>query len=228
MVCVVVVGVGIVSSQMQATRLHCDIQRRTVHPFQCKQNPSRCTWFLVIWGQAYFLWVFPHAAVVVWLLRCVRLFETPRTAALQSPCPSPSPVVCPSSCPLHWWCHPAISSSDTLFSFCPQSFPASGTFPASRLFTPCHQAFSLPVVCLCRVCGSGGGEDQNTRVSASASVLPVNIQGWSPLRLTGFILLSKELSGVFSSTTVQRQLFFGILSSLQSSSHNLTWPLERP
>ena len=51
------------------------------------------------------------------------------------PCPSPSPEVCPMSCPLHWWCHPAISSFDTLFSFCPQSFSASGTFPVSQLFT---------------------------------------------------------------------------------------------
>ena len=92
------------------------------------------------------------------------------------PCPSPSPKVYPSSFSLHWWCHPAISSSDILFSFCPWSFPASGTFPMSHL------------------CSS---DDQNTGASASASVLPVNIQGWSPLRLTGLIaLLSKGLSGV--------------------------------
>ena len=84
------------------------------------------------------------------------------------PCASPSPEVCPSSCPLHWWCHPAISSSDALFSFCPQSFPASGTFPMSQLFMP---------------------DDQNTGVSASASVLPRSIQGWFPLRLTGLISL---------------------------------------
>ena len=108
------------------------------------------------------------------------------------PCPSPSPGVCPSSCSLHHWCHPAISSSDALFSFCPQSFPASGIFPMSWLFAP---------------------DDQNT--GASASVLPVNIQGWSPLRLTGLIsLLSKGLSGVFSSTTVRRHQFFGVLPSL--------------
>ena len=95
------------------------------------------------------------------------------------PCPSLFPGVCPSSCLLHQWCRPAILSSDALFSSCPQSFPAPGTFPMSRLFV---------------------SDDQNTRASASASVLPVNIQGWSPLRLTGFIsLLSKGLSGVFSS-----------------------------
>ena len=62
------------------------------------------------------------------------------------PCPSPSPEVCPSSCPLHWWCHPAISSSDAVFSFCPQSFPASGTFPMSQLFTwPKYWSFSFSI-----------------------------------------------------------------------------------
>ena len=123
-------------------------------------------------------------------------------------CPPPSPEVYPSSCPLHWWSHPAISSSDALFSFCPQSFPASGTFPMNQLFA------------------SG---DQNTGASASASVLPKSIQGWFPLRLTGLIsLLSKGLSRVFSSTTVRRHQFFDALPSLQSSSHNHTWPLGRP
>ena len=72
------------------------------------------------------------------------------------PCPSPSPRVCPSSCSLHQWCHPAISSTDALFSFCPRSFPALGTFPISHLFT---------------------SDDQHTGASASASLLPVNIQG---------------------------------------------------
>ena len=86
-------------------------------------------------------------------------------------------------------CRPAISTSDVLFFFCPQSFPTSGTFWMSGMFT---------------------SDDQNTVVSVS--VLPVNIQDWSPLRLTGLIsLLSKELSGVFSSTTVWRHPFFGIL-----------------
>ena len=99
------------------------------------------------------------------------------------------------------WCCPAISSSDAFFSFCPQSFTASVTFPMSCLFA---------------------SESQNTRASASESVLSVNIQGWSPLRLTGLIsLLSKGLSGVFSSTTDKRHQFFGILPSLQSSSHKL-------
>ena len=122
-------------------------------------------------------------------------------------CPSPPPEVCPSSCSLHRWCHLAISSSDTLFSFCLQSFPASGTFPMSHRFT---------------------SDDQNTGSSALASVLPVNIQSWSPLRLTGLIsLLSKGLSGIFSSTEVQRHQFFGVLPSLGSSSHNCVWSLWR-
>ena len=120
-------------------------------------------------------------------------------------CPSPSPGVCPSSCSLHWWCRSAISSSDT---FCPQPFPASGTFPTSHLFT---------------------SDDQNTGPSALASVLPVNIQGLSPLRLTDLIsLLSKGLSGVFSSTIAGRHQFFSVLPWLLSSSHNHMWPLGRP
>ena len=101
--------------------------------------------------------------------------------------------VCPSSCLLHQWCSPAISSSDDLF-FCPQSFPASRTFPMSHLFA---------------------SDDQTCEASASASIFPVNIQGWPSLRLTGWISLqSKGLSGVFSSTTVQRHQFFGALPSL--------------
>ena len=94
----------------------------------------------------------------------------------------PSPRVCPSSCSLQRWCCPAIFSSDALFSFCCRSFPASETFSMSHLFAT---------------------DDQNT--GASASVLPVNIQGWFPLRLTGLIFLqSRGLSGVFSSSTVER------------------------
>ena len=95
------------------------------------------------------------------------------------PCPSPSPGVCSNSCPLSWWCHPAISSPVTLFSFCLQSFLPSGSFPMSQLFTSCGQS---------------------TRASASASILPNNIQGWFPLGSTGLIsLLSKGLSRVFCS-----------------------------
>ena len=120
----------------------------------------------------------------------------------------PVPHQLPSWCPSHQWCHPTISSSVTLFAFCPQSFPVSRTFPMSRLFL------------------SG---DQNTGASALASVLPMSTQGWFLLRLTGMIsLLSKGLSGVFSSITFQRHQFFSVLFSLQSISHNHTWPMEKP
>ena len=119
----------------------------------------------------------------------------------------PSHWVCPSSCPLNQWCHPTISSSVTFF-FCPQSFPASGSFPMSWLFA------------------LGG---QQIGASASTSVFPVSSQGWFPLRLTGFIsLLSKGLSRVFSSTTVQKHQFFSALPSLRSNSHICTWLLEKP
>ena len=88
------------------------------------------------------------------------------------PCPSPLPEVCPSSCPLNLWCHPTISSSVTVFSFCLQSSPTSRSFPMSQLFA------------------SGA---QNIGAAASASILPKSIQGWFPLRLTGLIsLLSKD------------------------------------
>ena len=97
-------------------------------------------------------------------------------------CPSLSPRVCSNSCPLSLWCHPTISSSVIPFSSCLQSFRASGSFPMSQLFT-------------------SGGQS----IGASASILPMNIQEWFPLRLTGLIsLLSKELSRVFSSTTFQK------------------------
>ena len=122
------------------------------------------------------------------------------------PCTSPSPRVCPSSCPLTWWCHPTISSSVTSFSSCPQSFPASGSFPKSQLFT------------------SGS---QGIGASASTSVLPMNIQGWFPLGLTDLIsLLPKGLLWVFSSTTVWRHQFFDTQPFLWSNSHIHTWLLE--
>ena len=123
------------------------------------------------------------------------------------PCPSPSPGVCPTSRSLYHWCRPASSSSLTVFSFCPCSFPASGTFPMSHLFA---------------------SDDQNTGVSAPALIPPVNIQGRSPFRLTGLTSLqSKGPSRVFSNTTVQRHQFFGVLPSLQSTFHTWTWPLGR-
>ena len=124
------------------------------------------------------------------------------------PCPSPRPGVYSNSCPSSWWCHPAISSSVAPFSSCPESLPASGSFPVSQLFT-------------------WGG--QSIRVSASASVLPMNTQAWSPWGWTGWTSLqSKGLPRVFSNTTVQKHQFFGTQLSSQSNSHIHTWPLEKP
>ena len=123
-------------------------------------------------------------------------------------CPSPTPGVYPNPCPSSWWCPPAISSSIVPFSSCPQPLPASGSFPMNQLFA------------------SGG---QSTGVSASASVLPVNTQDWSPLGWTGWISLQpKGLSRVFSNTTVQKHPFFSTQLSSQSNSHIHTWPLEKP
>ena len=124
------------------------------------------------------------------------------------PCPSPTPRIYSNSCPSSRWCHPAISSSVIPFSSCPQSLPASGSFPTSQLF-------------------AWGG--QSIGVSASASVLPMNTQDWSPLGGTGWISLqSKGLSRVFSNITVQKHQFSSAQLSSQSNSHIHTWPLEKP
>ena len=124
------------------------------------------------------------------------------------PCPSPTPRACSNSCPSSQWCHPAISSSVIPFSCCPQSLPASESFPMSQLF-------------------AWGG--QSIGVSALASVHPMNTQDWSPLEWTGWISLqSKGLSRVFSNTTVQKHQFFSAQPSSQSNSHIHTWPLEKP
>ena len=112
------------------------------------------------------------------------------------------------SCPSSPWCHPAISSSVVPFSSCPQSLPASDSFPMSQLF-------------------SWGG--QSTGASALPSFLPKKSQGWSPLGWTCWISLqSKGLSTVFSDTTVQKHQFFSAQPSSQSSSHTHTWPQEKP
>ena len=124
------------------------------------------------------------------------------------PCLSPTHEVYSNSCPSSQWCHPAISSSVVPFSSCPQSLPASGSFPMSQLF-------------------KWGG--QSIGVSASASVLPVNTQDWSPSGWTGWTSVqSKGLSRVFSNTTVQKHWFFSTQLSSQSNSHIHTWPLEKP
>ena len=124
------------------------------------------------------------------------------------PCPSPTPGVYSNSCSSSQWCHPAISSSAVPFSSCPQSLPASGSFPMSQLFT-------------------WGG--QSIGVSALASVIPMNTQDWFPLGWTGWTSLqSKGLSRVFSNSTVQKHQFFRTQLSSQSNSHIHTWPLEKP
>ena len=124
------------------------------------------------------------------------------------PCPSSTPRVYTNSCLSSRWCHPDISSSVVPFSSCPQSLQASGSFPMNQLFT-------------------WGG--QSIGVSASASVLLMNTQDWSPLGWTGWISLqSKGLSRVFSNTTVLKHQFFGAQLSSQSNSHIHTWPLEKP
>ena len=122
------------------------------------------------------------------------------------PYPSPTAEACANSCPSSRWCHPTITFSVVPFSSCLQSFPASGSFPMSQFFA------------------SGG---QSITVSASASVLPMNIQGLFPLVLTGLISLqSKGPSRVFFNTTVQKHQFLGSQLSLWSSSHIHTWLLE--
>ena len=119
------------------------------------------------------------------------------------PCPSPTPGVHSNSCPSSWWCHPATSSSVVPFSSCPQSLPASESFPMSQLFA--WGALSI-------------------RVSILASFLPKNTQGWSPSEWTGWISLqSKGLSRVFSNTTVQKHQFFGTQPFSQSNSLIHTW-----
>ena len=124
------------------------------------------------------------------------------------PCPSPTPGTYQNSCPLSQWFHPAISSSVVPFSSCPQSLPASGSFLKSQLF-------------------AWGG--QSIRVSASASVLPMNTQDWSPLGWTCWVSLQSEgLSRVFSNTSIQKHQFFSSQLSSHSNSHIHTWPLEKP
>ena len=124
----------------------------------------------------------------------VRLFVTHGLQHTRPPCPSPTPGVYTNSCPLSGWYHPTISPSVVPFSSCPQSFPASGSLQ------------------MCQFSTLGG---QSIGVSASASVLLVTIQDWFLLGLTGWISLqSKELSRVFSNTTVQKHQLFGTQLSL--------------
>ena len=144
----------------------------------------------------------------VYLLTHIWLFATPWIAAHQASMSITNSRSISNSCPASRWCHPAISSSVVPFSSCPQSLPTSESFPMSQLFA---------------------WDGQSTGVSASASVLPMNTQDWSPLGWTAWISLqSKGLSRVFSNTIAQKHLFFGAQISLLSNSHNHTGPLEKP
>ena len=139
---------------------------------------------------------------------CLTLCDPMNRSTARPPCPSPTPRVHSDSRSSSQWCHPAISSSAIPFSSCPQSLPASESFPMSQLFT-------------------WGG--QSTGVSALASFLPKKSQGWSPSEWTCWISLqSKGLSRVFSNNTVQKHQFFGAQPSSQSNSHIHTWPQEKP
>ena len=161
-------------------------------------------------------WLSTHALSSVQSLSSVRLFATHGLQQARLPCPSPAPRACSNSCPLSQWCHPTISFSVVPLSSCLQSFPASGSFPVSQFFT------------------SG---DQSIGASASGSVLPMNIQDYFRLGLTGLISLgltawislqSKGLSRVFSNTTVQKHQFFSTQLSLWFYCHIHTWLLEKP
>ena len=144
----------------------------------------------------------------VQLLSRVWLFATPWITARQASSSITTPGVYSNSCPLSWWCHPAISSSVIPFSSCPQSFPASESFPKSQLFT-------------------WGG--RSIGVSALVSFLPKNTQGLSPSEWSGWISLqSKGLSRVFSNTTVQTHQFFGAQPSSQTNTDIHIWPQENP
>ena len=135
----------------------------------------------------------------------ILLFATSWTAARQASLLIPTLRAYSDSCPLSQWCHPIIASSVILFSSCPQSLPASGSFQMSQLFASSGPSIGVP---------------------ASTSVLPVNTQDWSPLGWTGWISLG--LSRVFSNATVQKHQFFGAQLSLWFHSHIHTWLMEKP
>ena len=131
-----------------------------------------------------------------------------RLQHIRPACWSPTSGVNSNSCPLSLWCYPTTSSSVVPYFSCPQSHPASESFPMSQLFA------------------LGG---QSTGISASASFLPKKSQGWSPSEWTGWISLqSKGLSRVFSNTTLQKHQFFSAQLSSQSNSHIHMWPQEKP
>ena len=123
------------------------------------------------------------------------------------PCPSSTPGVYSNSCPLSWWCHPAISSSVVPFSSCPESLPASGSFPMSQLF-------------------AWGG--QSTGVSALASVLPVNTQDWSPLGWTGLAIFKTVICYELLPETLQFQRSPSFCNNVIISNPNLSLLKKQP
>ena len=175
-------------------------------PFISQINPSllisiiphMCSVFTATSFPFWLLWFLVSLQFSsVQLLSRVRLCDPMNRSNARPLCPSPTPRVHSDSYPWSQWCHPAISSSVIPFSSCPQSLPASGSFPMSQLFA-----------------WSG----QSIGVSASTSVLPMNTRDWFPLGWTGWISLqSQGLSRVFSNTTVQKHQFFGAQLSSQSS-----------
>ena len=183
---------------------------------------------LVLYFNGFFpqeSWIYPSVVIPVWVLLFVLKFAKDTLyiycCSVAKSCPTLQlhGLQVPGFCilhyllellklsPLSWWCHPTISSSIIPFSSCIQSFPSSESFSMTQLFVSCGQSIGA---------------------SASAWVLPMNIKCWYPLELTGLIsLLSKELSRVFSSTTVRKHQFFGTHPSLWSNSHISTWLLEK-
>ena len=161
------------------------------------QRKQKETWNLREW-----IYHVKFSSVVQLCLTLCNLMDCKHT---RLPSPSPTPRACSNSCPSSWWCPPTILFSVVPFSSQLQSFPASGSFQMSQFFA------------------SGG----SIGVSASASVLPMNIQDWFPLGLIGWISLqSKGLSRVFSNT-IQKHQFFSAQLSSWSNSHIHTWLLEK-
>ena len=156
--------------------------------------------------------IIQYVVVVVQSLSCVVLFATPWTTAHQALLSSTISWICSNSCPFSEQCYLTISSSANPFSFCLQSFPSSGSFPMSQFFTL-----------------GGKYTSQNIGALASASVLPMNIQGWFPLGLISLISVqSKGLSRVFSRTPGRKYQFFSTQPSWWSNSHICTWLLKKP
>ena len=171
-------------------------------------------YFLSINSQCPGNWIFVSQLLTYKMLQSVQSLNHVQSLRphesqhARPPCPSPTPGVHSDSHSSSPWCHPAISSSVIPFSSCPQSLPASKSFPMSQLFA---------------------WGDQSTGLSALASFLPKKSQGWSPSEWTGWISLqSKVLKRVFSNTTVQKHQFFSTQPSSQSNSHIHTWPQEKP